>query len=252
MKRTLLTAFSLVLFACVMSAQDILVSPLVYDANFVGIDLTDNFQDLESDIHVTNNTGEEMEIKWTLEAPADCADEWDMQICDNNNCYGFGVISNINPPGEGPNNPFVLQAGETFDEFALHVWPRMTAGCCQMMVHFSTVANPDDIIATAYFNVSVNMGGCAFPTSTEEELETAAISVYPNPTTDMFTLTSNQVVDRVVVFNVLGKKIRSFNYFDGEYYDISDLADGLYLVSMQNDNGQVLKTMRLSKRGFRP
>ena len=51
---------------------------------------------------------------------------------------------------------------------------------------------------------------------------------------------------------MLGKRVRTFDTSFGNKYDIADLPEGIYLVSMVDANRKVVKTVRISKRGIRP
>ena len=65
-------------------------------------------------------------------------------------------------------------------------------------------------------------------------------------------LGGDNVVDQVVVYNLLGRQVRSFNAYQNARYDLSSLPNGFYLVSLLNEEAGTLKTVRLSKRAFRP
>ncbi|MBI5916204.1 MAG: T9SS type A sorting domain-containing protein [Bacteroidetes bacterium] len=79
-----------------------------------------------------------------------------------------------------------------------------------------------------------------------------SLRAYPNPTLGQFSITNNPLVKKVVLFNILGKQVKSFQHMNGNQYDISGVPDGLYLVSMLDAKGQTLKTVRMTKRAIRP
>lgn len=227
-------------------AQQITVSPTEIQNNFEGIDLTDNAVDLESHISVTNNTSESIDLVWTRVVTEGCPEEWDTQVCDNNLCYFYTVYSNV-ADDLGLFAPFTLESEETFDGFIFHVLPRMTPGCCRVKIEFATIAEPDSIIETAVFDISVNMPQCNFGTSTEEIAEAQLVEIYPNPTSDAFTLTNNDVVKQVELYNALGQRLRSFDFINGEYFNVSDLNAGIYSVVLKNDRGEALHTLNLQR-----
>lgn len=255
MKKNILNLFSILslsLATFTANAQDVLLSSDFVQFDFTSIDLTDNFQDLYDYITVTNNTNETIELKWErIVVLENTQEEWQSQICDNNLCYGFNTSTNYDPDN-GLDAPFILGPGESFAEFALHVWPRMTEGCGQYKIRFSRTSAPDEILAVAHFDVSVNKPDCVFLSSTEEQEALADVVLYPNPTTNQFNLSNNDVVKSLTIFNILGKQMKHINYFNGDAVDVADLADGMYLVALHNEDGQTLKTLRLSKRGLRP
>lgn len=253
MKRLLLSSLLALLLVGFAQAQaSITVSPEVVDATFSAVDLS-QYQDLEVHISVTNTSTETVHLKWTREVPAGCPAGWKTQVCDNITCYPSGVSSNVDPNIQ-LNEPFVLAPGETYSNFLLHVIPGTNGlpGCCQPKIHFSTVENPDVILATVTYNVSINTVDCGFTYTNEEISALAALRAYPNPSTGTFSISDNPLVKQVVVYNILGKKVRAFQHRSGNQYDIAMVPDGLYLVSMVDAKGETLKTVRLAKRDLRP
>jgi len=77
----------------------------------------------------------------------------------------------------------------------------------------------------------------------------ADLSVFPNPTTDYISVTDNSdAVGHVAIFNLVGKKVREFDYVKGETMNVTDLPKGMYLVQLQDRNRQILKTQKVDKR----
>ncbi len=77
----------------------------------------------------------------------------------------------------------------------------------------------------------------------------ADLAVYPNPTTEYISVNDyNDVVGYVAVFNLVGKKVKEFNFVKGEDLYVSDLPKGMYLVQIQDRQRQVVKTQKVDKR----
>ena len=74
------------------------------------------------------------------------------------------------------------------------------------------------------------------------------LSIYPNPTTSYFQLTDTDDVSQIILFNVVGKRMKSFEYMEDEKYSVLDLPDGMYLIQFVGHNGKIVSTRRLSKR----
>jgi hypothetical protein len=75
------------------------------------------------------------------------------------------------------------------------------------------------------------------------------LSVYPNPTTEFISVKDQQdAVGHLAVFNIMGRKVREFEYTKGERYSILDLPKGLYLVQIQDKNRKVITTQKVEKR----
>ncbi|MEZ4941307.1 MAG: T9SS type A sorting domain-containing protein [Saprospiraceae bacterium] len=77
----------------------------------------------------------------------------------------------------------------------------------------------------------------------------ADLSVYPNPTSDYISVNdANDEVSYVVIFNLVGKKVKEFDFIKGESLFIADLPKSMYLVQLQNRKRSVLKTQKVDKR----
>lgn len=65
-------------------------------------------------------------------------------------------------------------------------------------------------------------------------------SIYPNPVNTSFK--TNKTLERLQIFDITGKLVKTFNgeFTKNDTYDISDLRPSLYLVKIENKNGQVL------------
>ena len=52
----------------------------------------------------------------------------------------------------------------------------------------------------------------------------------------------------ISLFNIVGRLESKFNHTSGMVHDVTALRAGMYLVRLQNKNGDVIKSMRLSKK----
>ncbi len=82
----------------------------------------------------------------------------------------------------------------------------------------------------------------------EKRTENVVISIYPNPTTDYITINNEDAVKNIVLFNMVGRKMRTFAAEKGDRYEVSDLPNGLYVVQIFGKNNKVLTTQRLTKK----
>ena len=78
------------------------------------------------------------------------------------------------------------------------------------------------------------------------------ISIYPNPTVDVFNINSGEPVGKVEIFNIIGKKIKVLKNIHSNSFDVSDLRNGIYLVRIFNKHNKVLKVIRLGKNDQLP
>ncbi|MCK9302537.1 MAG: T9SS type A sorting domain-containing protein [Bacteroidales bacterium] len=81
--------------------------------------------------------------------------------------------------------------------------------------------------------------GCALVGIEETE---SYFNMYPNPTEGNATITSNEIMDKVVVYNSIGQMVRNMNVNSTECI-ISDLNSGMYFIKVQS--GETVKTLKL-------
>mgnify|MGYP001951136213 CR=1 FL=1 len=72
--------------------------------------------------------------------------------------------------------------------------------------------------------------------------------IYPNPTTDFIQLKNDESIATITIFNVTGRLVSKINHTSGMAHDVTSLRTGMYLVRLQNTNGDVVKSLRLSKK----
>jgi DNA-binding beta-propeller fold protein YncE len=82
----------------------------------------------------------------------------------------------------------------------------------------------------------------------EKKSDFIAVSVFPNPTTEFITVTNEEAVKNIQIFNFTGRKMKNFDVVKGERYDVADLPNGLYFVQLIGRNNKVLATQRLTKK----
>jgi Secretion system C-terminal sorting domain len=104
------------------------------------------------------------------------------------------------------------------------------------LITFSAVAQTDKSGSACE-----NCGNVTRKTSPE-------LSIFPNPAQDFIGITQEDLVGRILVYNMVGRKMKTFEVEKGEKYDIADLPHGMYLIQLVGKNNKVLLTQRLSKR----
>ncbi|WP_296635714.1 T9SS type A sorting domain-containing protein [Polaribacter sp.] len=72
----------------------------------------------------------------------------------------------------------------------------------------------------------------------------ASISVFPNPTSNIFTINSSRAVEKVEVFSVLGQKVLEVN---SKTINLSSVAKGAYILKVYQENN-VVSTKRIIKQ----
>ena len=154
-------------------------------------------------------------------------------VCDLNQCYLPSVST----------KEFQLDAGEegTMD---VHVYPNGNTGSAEISIKVYEVGNTANTVTGSYI----------FSGSTAtQNVNNNSFSISPNPVEDAFTLSGNTSgVGKVVLYNIIGKVVRSYNANGNTRFDVSDLTDGIYLVRLEDRSGRALKTLRLVKRVVTP
>ncbi len=228
-----------------LAAQDpVLIAPLTVEETF-DVDLDQSDLSVELYTTVTNNSNEPINLRWfrrEIERP----ESWRTQVCDNFQCWVFKAYSNFDPE-LGTSDPFVLQPGESF-EVIFYVWPFGTAGTGSYALDFSLVENPDSVLAVVNYNVGIN----TTITSSQDIKREPTFRLYPNPATDYFQLTDSDGIAYLRIYNVLGKPVNEFEVSTDRRYPVYDLPAGVYLVSLHDRKGEIIRTLRLRKETMRP
>jgi len=240
MKNSLLSL--ILIFSLLQAAEAQLeINPNPWVGTFDNVDLTDYFAEPIAHGEMINTSGETLAVRWELvviEAP----EEWEFRVCDQNQCYSSVVTTNWDPafPIEIPVvlNPFQS------DLLDLHILPRKVAGFLEAEIRLSLISQPDSVIATGYYTIDV--------LSSVGEAISSDLRIFPNPSSDYFALSNAKGVSRIVLYNIVGRAVRTFEAAEGRKYNISDLPDGIYLASLENQRGEAMRTMRISKRSLRP
>ncbi|MGK0362972.1 MAG: hypothetical protein ACI85O_000011 [Saprospiraceae bacterium] len=193
---------------------------------------------------LTNNTSGEVSLGWQrtiVEAP----EEWEFPVCDNNQCYF--------PAVDAAPVAFNVDGGGT-SILDVHVRPNGVAGCGTVEIRVTPFSNTDNVLVVATYHFSINSTeDCGFQTSIDE-VTISKVRVYPNPTSNLFQISELENIpeaDEVAVYNIVGKKVRSFAPTASQY-SVGDLPDGMYMVSVIDYETGILKTVRMSKNSLRP
>ena len=93
--------------------------------------------------------------------------------------------------------------------------------------------NSSNLLATNYSSQSVSI-------STQ-------LQIFPNPAANYIGVTDSEEAKQIVVYNLVGSKMKSFFATNGEKYYIGDLKRGMYLIQILGRNNKVLTTQRVSK-----
>lgn len=80
--------------------------------------------------------------------------------------------------------------------------------------------------------------------STQNYTSDSSIRMFPNPTSDWVSLSSDSKIDSVEVYTVLGKQVYQSKIDSTNYdLDISNFAKGLYIVKLKVKNNSIIKKL---------
>lgn len=98
-------------------------------------------------------------------------------------------------------------------------------------------------IAAGQFRI---FGNAVSTLSTNTFENTSDFSIYPNPVNSSFKV--NKEISNLHIYDLTGKHIKSFkgNFTTSYSFDVSDLKQSIYLIKIENKNGQLL-TSKLIK-----
>ena len=80
-----------------------------------------------------------------------------------------------------------------------------------------------------------------------EEPQNIDVMVFPNPANADIQIQANYTINKVDVYNLLGQKVLSQHY-NTKYatLQVSDLTEGLYIVKVNTDNGEIVSKVTVS------
>jgi hypothetical protein len=156
---------------------------------------------------------------------------WQALVCDNKSCWSASVSSAPEQIELAPNGTSNMD---------VYIRPNNKSGNATVDIRVSEVGNDANNVTGRYVFSS--------STSTKDPKSTNAIRIYPNPAVDFFMIVDDgDLVDKVVIYNIIGRQMRSYPVTAGSRYTINDLPDGMYIIRLQNASGSTVKTIRLNK-----
>lgn len=82
----------------------------------------------------------------------------------------------------------------------------------------------------------------------KSDMDVERVLIYPNPAIDYIQIEGGSKVKELVIFNLVGRQMKTFTASEGQKYFIGDLPKGLYLVQLRDAQKRTLTTQRVNKR----
>lgn len=87
----------------------------------------------------------------------------------------------------------------------------------------------------------------ADPTLSVDEFEIKPFSIYPNPTTNVLNISTNEIINSLAIYNQLGKQVMTLHdkQILNNAVNVSNLSQGIYFITIVvNDKKQTLKFIK--------
>ena len=240
--------FTFLFFATVTVSAQLIVS------DNISIVADPSELDIELKYNVELQGQDSVWVHWEIVLGEDTPDEWDTWLCDNIKCY-FKTARNT-PEGAFSINRFYENDPR---EWSFHTNPNGVEGEASVTINtyyldyttanhttldFSDIEYDGDTISMSSHTLTVTVDDMV----AVEDIDVAEVKIFPNPTSDAFQIKSDEYVRTIGVYNVVGKLVEEMNHTIGQTHNINHLNKGMYLVRLMSDGGEVIKTMKLSKR----
>jgi hypothetical protein len=255
MKLSFLALF-LSLCTCCFAQQSVLrVEPANVAKDVVVDDLDKDYQDITT-VTVTNNSAKTVQLvkkQVVIGKPR----AWRYGTFSRRNQNSAYVITEAN---QSTGRPVSLRPGESAN-FQVVLEPAGVTGDGRVEVQFFDSSNPSKILGKATVtaeiiqrsNNGVSGAGSSESGNFSSRPVPTSVNLFPNPARERFFVEAppGTKIGRVEVSNALGNRLRKYDRPDGKQgYDVENLPDGLYLISIYDDKGKKLKTLRLLHRQF--
>jgi Leucine-rich repeat (LRR) protein len=136
------------------------------------------------------------------------------------------IFQGINLPAEQDNEP----ASHGFIAFKIKTKNNLVLG--------NSVSNTADIYFDYNFPIITNTATSTFTALGANEFENKSVSVYPNPTKNILTITAKENITFIQLFDIQGRLIETKLTTSTEAkFDISKQLAGIYFVKVYTENG---------------
>lgn len=183
------------------------------------------------------NDGSELDtFYWMVELGPDWLPEWDIFVCDYNLCYSAGLY-------KCPNSKInKIPAGFEL-EFKITLLTGFKAGTSSMKLH---LFSDKDCQGQFYESTEFGLVEVVGTSSTNDDELLKDVNIYPNPTSNYFSLDNDIHVSTINVLNINGAVVKSFTHSLNNRYNITDLPSEIYIIELK-DKDQNTRLSRLVK-----
>lgn len=186
-------------------------------------------------ILITVDADTTYEVHWTLfKDSVTWKKGWGTQVCDLNLCY-------LENKDENPKAiPNYMGRGTT--AWYVYMLPYGISGDSKLEL----VLYGDEDRTIELYRIPIDVH--AFNTTNTINVKLGNdIVLYPNPSEEYFSVSNSRNVEKIKLYNMLGKEVKTFFHYNNAQHLIGDLKSGMYLVRMLDKNDKIIKTAKLNK-----
>ncbi len=198
----------------------------------------DDIEQLYILIDITNNGAEEVGLVWQFEPAADFPEDWKFEITDLKLHYNWNV-------GQSSTSTFLINY---FEPGATHAFAVKIRSNQSDWKNTYNISGSSSGVLRLFDNTDfidpIAETSCVVSTN---KIEIEDMVIYPNPSRDMFRLINDDRISTISIFNIIGSQISKLNHTRGMTHDISKLKSGTYLLRLENQDGEEVRTLRMCK-----
>ncbi len=208
------------------------------DTIHVSHSVTDQFEEVDAYIYLHNNTDSGITVIWSVIKDS-ITDGWDIGLCDNIQCYDNGLNRLYNDHVSD-----VVDNGDSvFLKAVFYPYCNTGSGMMRVIARIDGSTNNPDTLT--YFVTSI--AECA--TGINDLGNGQAVNVFPNPTTDVLTVSGILTQQLIQLTDMQGRIIQSLNYNDTDrrQVNVTGIATGMYLLKVSDAQGNAVAVKKFSK-----
>lgn len=226
MKNLLVTLFFAFALAQIAAAQN----PSAYEVHPNPSDVVTAMDNFDSAAHgdIANTSSDSITIRWERHIIS-ITPGIETAVCDPVQCW-FPTVD---------SKTFGLNHDST-GELTVHFY-NASGQAASGIVHLklTNLHNAADTMTVVYTYSTLTGTG---------ELPEANVKLFPNPTTEFFTLENASGVGFMRLFTLDGREVARFTASPDNTYSIANQPAGNYVLSFEDKNGQLFQAVELHKR----
>jgi len=219
-----------------MAQNELEIIPDVFDEIHLNADISNSWEVFQMTSFMSNLADTTMTLGWKRTIAPDCPSEWEFYIADKNLEYL--------PTIDMSPLPFDLAVGETDAIFVLNVFPRSTAGCCEIDVTFYDFDSPNTIIDSIQYAILINDESCLTTSVSNLESYEDMLSISPNPVYSILNIQSEIAIDQIVLSTTLGVPL--VKQASTNSIEVAHLSSGIYVLQAYS-KGKLVGVKRIVK-----